>query len=43
MVSNLRNQLAGILSPLPRKVIPDFAIDNSLRVQKLDQYCKVRK
>jgi hypothetical protein len=33
-------QLVGILSPLPRKVIPDFAIDNHLRVQKLDHYCK---
>lgn len=33
-------QLIGILSPFPRKVIPDFAIDNHLRVQKLDHYCK---
>ena len=31
---------AGILSPLPRKVIPEFAIDNTLRAQQLDLYCK---
>jgi len=31
---------AGILAPLPRKVIPEFAIDNTLRAQQLDLYCK---
>ncbi len=39
-LSTEMHEQAGILAPLPRKVIPEFAIDNTLRAQQLDLYCK---